>query len=232
MKLLCAIFVALATSTAAHGQSYQCRMPRAVSVPEVKRDGPVRRVPVVGYTLALSWSPEFCKGRERQARHAMQCAGDNGRFGFVVHGVWPEGRGAWPQWCPTRRMPSSAEIRRNLCLTPSPRLLAEEWAKHGACMVPHPETYFEVTRILRRGLHMPDMDRLSHDDALTAGAIREQFVLANPGWGVDAVGVHLNARGWLEEVRLCYGKDFRPKKCDARRFGAKDEARVKVWRGL
>lgn len=223
---------ALAAGSAAHAQAYQCRVPGAISVPEVRPDARARQVPVTGYTLALSWSPEFCKGREGEARHRMQCSGRNGRFGFVVHGLWPEGRGTWPQWCPTARKVSPAQARRNLCMSPGAPLLARQWAKHGSCMVRRPETYFRVTRILWDSLRFPDMDRLSRDDTLTAGMIRENFLLANRGWSADAIGIRLNRRGWLQELRLCYGKDFRPTKCDRGRYGAKDSAPVKVWRGL
>lgn len=46
------------------------------------------------------------------------------------------------------------------------------------------------------------------------------------------VGVRLNSRGWLEELRLCYGKDFMPIKCKPRTFGASDQAQARIWRGL
>ena len=192
----------------------------------------MRQIPVAGYTLALSWSPEFCKGREGWASQRLQCSGESGRFGFVVHGLWPEGRGTWPQWCPTQRRVSPAEARRNLCLSPGAALIARQWAKHGSCMVKKPETYLRVTRALWNSLRFPDMDRLSREEGLTAGTVRERFLLANRGWRADAVGVHLNERGWLEELQLCYAKNFRPAKCDTRRFGAKDTSPVKVWRGL
>lgn len=224
--------MALPLPTLAHAQAYQCRVPGAVTVPRVQPEGPARRMPVTGYTLALSWSPEFCKPRKGDPAHALQCSGRNGEFGLIVHGLWPEGRGTWPQWCPTPRALSPAETRRNLCMTPSPRVQASEWAKHGACMVRTPEAYFKVTRILWNGLRKPDLDRLSHDRALTAGMIRDAFVLANPDWPRSAVGLAVNARGWLQEVRLCYAKSFMPTPCDRRRFGPGDAMRVKVWRGL
>lgn len=233
--LQCFAFMVVLASPA-QAQSYQCRVPGSVTVPQVAPDGPMRRLPVAGYTLALSWSPEFCKGRETRAADRMQCSGRNGRFGFVVHGLWPEGRGSWPQWCTNPRVPPSApsafEVRRNLCMMPSARMQAHEWAKHGSCMVAAPETYFKVTRILWHGLRMPDFDRLSHDDTLTAGMIREAIASANPGWRGDAIGIVLNRRGWLEELRLCYAKDFMPAGCDRRRFGPRDSAKVKIWRGL
>ena len=212
-------------------QAYQCRIPSRVSVPDVPRDGSVRRSAVTGYTLALSWSPEFCKMREDSARHARQCSGRSGRFGLIVHGLWPAGDDHWPQWCESSR-PSPSDLNPNLCMTPSARLLVRQWEKHGSCMTRNPRTYFSVTRILFNGLRIPDYDRVSREDELTAGIIRTRFVDANRGWFAEAVGVHLNERGWLEELRLCYDGRFMPRKCDHRRFGAANAAPAKIWRGL
>lgn len=219
---------------AAQAQAYQCAVPQGpVSVPRVERDGPVRQTPVASYTLALSWSPEYCRTRQNSPRDRQQCSGQSGRFGFIVHGLWPDGQGGqWPQWCPTRRALPPEEARRNLCMTPSARLLADEWAKHGACMVNSPEAYFQATRILWNSLRWPDYDRLSRQEGLTAGDIRRAFVDANPGWRTQQVGLVINERGWLQEMRLCYGRDFRPRNCESRRFGPNDSATAKIWRGL
>lgn len=223
----------LTTPGAALAQAYQCRIPQGpVSVPQVPRDGPVRQVPVTGYTLALSWSPEYCRGRETRTADRRQCSGGSGRFGFVVHGLWPEGRGTWPQWCPVSRQPTSRDLAPNLCMTPSATLLAREWAKHGSCMVRTPERYFRITRILWDSLRWPDFDRIARQDGLTAGEVRKAFAEANRYWQPEHVGLVVNARGWLEEMRLCYGRDFKPARCDARRFGPRDTAAVKIWRGL
>ncbi len=215
-------------------QAYQCRVPAdPVSVPPIAQDGPTRQIPVTGYTLALSWSPEFCRNRQDNARNARQCSGRDGRFGFIVHGLWPEGRGSsWPQWCPMRREPTPASIRQNLCLTPDARLLAHEWAKHGSCMVQRPETYFRVTRVLYNSLRWPDFDRLSRREGLTAGDIRQAFAEANPFWEVEHIGLDLNDRGWLEEMHLCYGSDFMPARCSRQQFGPADDVAASIWRGL
>ena len=228
--LLAAMIAALPAQSLA--QAYQCRVPQSISVPKVLPDAATRSLPVTGYTLALSWSPDFCRGREMQARHRTQCSGRNGRFGLIVHGLWPEARGSWPQWCQTARSLSPAEARRNMCMTPSAPLMARQWAKHGSCMVKRPETYFKVTRILWNSLRIPDYDRLSRQDGLTAGDIRKALADANRGLEPQHVGVKLDRRGWLEELRICYGKDFMPTRCDARRFGAKDVSPAKIWRGL
>ena len=50
-------------------QAHQCRVPQGpVSVPAVEPDGPVRKRPIHGYTLALSWSPEYCRHRTGPSR--------------------------------------------------------------------------------------------------------------------------------------------------------------------
>ena len=213
-------------------QHYQCSVPRSVNVPRVTPDAPPRPMPVTGYTLALSWSPEFCKPRRDSRAHATQCSGDNGRFGLVVHGLWPDGARGWPQWCPTRARPTPRELRENLCMMPSARLIARQWAKHGACMVRRPGTYLRITRILRNALRIPDYDRISREEGLTAGRIRAALADANPGLERDQVGVTLNARGWLREIRICYSARFLPTRCGARRFGARDAIPAKIWRGL
>ena len=228
---LCAA-LALVLPAQAEAQAYQCKQPFIMQVPSVERDGPVREMPVTGYTLALSWSPEFCRTREGQQRHSVQCSGSAGLFGLIVHGLWPESGRTWPQWCPAKRGPSPSELRANICLTPSARLLAHEWAKHGSCMTDSPATYFKVTRILHGALRLPDLDLLSRREVLTAGDIREAWLTANPGWRGKRVGIDVNERGWLEELKLCYGTDFRPRHCPDRQIGAKDERRVRIWRGM
>ena len=217
---------------AVHAQAYQCRAPQVVSVPAIAPDGPRRALPVTGYTLALSWSPEFCKPRKGERAHAFQCSGERGNFGLVVHGLWPQSRQGWPQWCDPGAALTPAEVRGALCMMPAARLVARQWAKHGACMTKRPATYLGVTRILWQSLQIPDYDVLSRDETLTAGRIRSAFAAENPGWPVSAIGVKLNERGWLEEIRLCYSARFRPIRCTAGRWGARDAAPARIWRGM
>lgn len=222
----------LALPGAVQAQAYQCRAPQVVSVPRITPDGPQRNPQVTGYTLALSWSPEFCKPRADDRSHAFQCDSRSGRFGLVVHGLWPESNQSWPQWCEAKNALTPADIRGAMCLMPSERLVARQWAKHGSCMVKRPVNYLKVIRILHSGLRLPDYDRISREDGLTAGRIRAAFADANPGWPESAIGVKLGKRGWLEEIRLCYSIRFRPAPCAGSRRGARDTAPAQIWRGL
>lgn len=117
-------------------------------------------------------------------------------------------------------------------MTPVPRLLEREWAKHGSCMVRTPEAYYRVSAILWRSLRWPDADYLSKQDPLTAGDLRRAFVAANPAWRAEQVGVVLSRTGWLRELRLCYSRRFLPTACRRGKFGAADAAPVTIWRGL
>jgi ribonuclease T2 len=217
-----------------HAQARECRIPdrvstpRAVSIPQGER----RTAPVTNYLLTLSWSPEFCRTRGRDPAHRLQCGGiangGAGQFGFILHGLWPEGDG--PQWCrPVTALPRPL-IREHLCTTPSVQLIQREWAKHGSCMTRDPGRYLRAGSILYRAVRYPDMNALSQG-SLTVGQFARAFAVANRGVSPDMVRIGTNDRGWLTEVRVCLGRDFRPIRCGRSRRGTPDRNRLRIWRG-
>lgn len=117
-------------------------------------------------------------------------------------------------------------------MTPVPWLLEHEWAKHGSCMSKTPAAYFNASSILWHSVRWPDADRLSRKEGLTVGDFRREFLIANPDWRREMVGVVLSGNGWLREVRLCYGRNFMPKACERGKLGPPDSAPLKIWRGL
>lgn len=229
---LFALLSVFALPTPAIAQAFQCAAPLVLPpLPRVEADGPRNLTPVSALTLALSWSPEFC--RSDHDPRSVQCSGKYGRFGFIVHGLWPEGsRNNAPQWCTPAAQPSPETVRRNLCMSPAPYLIAHEWAKHGACMAANPDDYFRTTRLLWDRLKWPDIDVLSRRKELTVGDLRAELLLANPKLRRDSIGVVSNGRGWLQELRLCYSRSLRPQPCNKRQYGAPDSAPLKIWRGI
>ena len=213
-------------------QAYQCVPPQRVApLPPPRPDGPVRKVPVAGYTLAVSWSPEFC--RQDRDPASIQCSGRNGRFGFVLHGLWPEAAfGPAPQWCALMPRPAPETVRQNLCTTPVPGLIEHEWAKHGSCMATTPEAYWGVARHVFARFRWPDADRLSLERSLTVGRLREAVALANPGLPRAAIGVVTGRGGWLRELRICHNRQYRPVACRRDGYGPPDSAGLRIWRGL
>lgn len=235
---LLALLATSAQHEPAQAQAWQCRAPASLPrpVPVYPKPGEIRRTPVDGYILALSWSREYCRGREKAPDDALQCGGQIGEFGFILHGLWPEAKGPdYPQWCCKAAPLSRKLVAENICMTPSPQLLQHEWAKHGTCMARRPETYFGAARMLFNALEFPDMDRLSREgekgEALTAARLAEAFALHNEGLSEKAIGVKTNRRGWLAEVHICLDAKFKPRACPAFSKSAPDGAVVKVWRG-
>lgn len=237
MRLWAVAAALLLLPSIVHAQARECRVPdrieapRAVPVPPGER----RVTPVTRHILALSWSPEFCRTRRGDRRHRMQCGGiangGAGRFGFILHGLWPETNGPrWPQWCrPVTALPR-ALVREHLCTTPSVSLIQREWAKHGSCMTRDPARYLRAGTILYRAIRYPDMNALSRRP-LTVGQFARAFAAANRGISPDMVRVQSNARGWLTEVRICLARNFRPQRCPRWQHGARSNERLRIWRG-
>ncbi len=223
------LFLAAVPQIAAAATS--CAIPDRIATPRVERPDPreIRQARIDGYTLALSWSPQFCRDRGDDPGERGQC-GREARFGFVLHGLWPDGQGRNdPAWCAAVDRPIPADtIRRNFCMTPSANLLQHEWAKHGTCMTRSPDAYFRSAAILYNVLKWPDMDALSRQRP-TTGAFAEAFARTNPGVRADAIRIDTTEGGWLREVKICLGKNFRPRRCPAGR--ASDPRRaLKIWR--
>lgn len=229
-----AFALAAAMPNIALAQAYKCAVPDQIEAP--RPDGasvrePKRIVPIGGYTLALTWAPQYCHANARDGSARFECASGN-RFGFTLHGLWPDGtERAWPQYCATAPILDPATIRRHLCTTPSPQLLQHEYAKHGTCMGVPPARYFAQSTDLYARVRYPDMAALSRRRSLTAGQFAAAFARANRGMTPAMVRVTANRQGWLDEVWLCLDTRFARIACPASKGGLKPAARLKIWRG-
>lgn len=225
--------IALLLPAAANAQALQCAVPGTLAAPRADlptAEQPQRRLPIGGYTLALSWNPQFCRTNARDPSARFQCASGN-RFGFTLHGLWPDGEGRdWPQYCGAAQLLDRRILAQNLCATPSVQLQQHEWAKHGTCMSATPSAYFGTSTRLYGRLRYPDMDALSRQP-LTAGRFAQALARANPGIRTDMIRITAKRDGWLDEVWLCLDKHLNYATCPAHQGGIAPDARLKIWRG-
>lgn len=224
----------LAWPSAALAQAAACSIPAQISRPRLERpvEGEARRLlPISGYTLALSWSPQHCASA-RGPDDAFQCGGRNGRFGFVLHGLWPEGGGAaWPQYCRAADLLPRQVVRQNICTTPSVQLLQHEWTKHGSCMTTKPELYFNLARALYESVSYPDMAALARRKALTVGQFTTALARANPRLRPDMISVRTARGNRLSEVWLCMDRALEFARCPTRQRGAKAGRALRIEPG-
>jgi ribonuclease T2 len=230
-RLLLGAAIGVCLPAIAQAQALVCRAPASAPRPRPDlptADQPKRVVPIGGYTLALTWAPEFCRNGGPSAR--FECSSGNS-FGFSLHGLWPDGVGKdWPQYCAATPLLPAATVKRMMCSTPSAQLIQHEWAKHGTCTGLEPEAYFGKSSGLYAKLRYPDMDGLSRG-RLTVGRFKAAFAAANPGIAADAIRVTTKPSGWLDELWLCLDTRLGYTRCKAGTGGAADNATLKIWRG-
>ncbi len=232
MRIDWLVFAALFGSpVAAEAQTKSCDIPSSGFQVQPERVDPakVNKVATTGNLLALSWSPQFCRKNGSNPDHATQC-GTKNRFGFILHGLWPDGPGRNdPAFCAPAEPLSPNVIRENFCMMPSPKLQQHEWTKHGTCMSAKPEYYFKAASILFNAIKWPDMARLSRDRP-SVGDFTARFAARNPGLKPEMIRVQAGQGGWLEEVRICLGTDYRPRSCPDGERGAEPRRALKIWR--
>jgi ribonuclease T2 len=229
VRLLLAL-IALFVSGNAGAQAISCRIPDRLPAARPEPVEASRVVPIGGYSLALSWSPEYCRLRRNDADDRLQCAGPSDRFGFVVHGLWPDGQGdLWPQYCRPGGLVPNEVSRATICTMPSVQLQQHEWSKHGVCAFPSAEAYFRASRALYGAIRFPDMDALSRNKSLHAAGLAAAFAARNPRIKPAMLRMDINPRGWLEGIVVCLDQGFRPRACPT--GGAERDRRpVRIWR--
>jgi len=170
------------------------------------------------WTLVLSWSPTYCAGAGGR-RDRLQC-GSRRRYAFVVHGLWPQFRGGWPEYCSSGpdRVPANV-IAKTLAIMPSKRLIIHQWRKHGRCTGLAPAAYFRRIRALFDTVKIPARYVApNHPVMTTPDRVRGDFTSTNR-WLKDRM-ISLNCgnrrdRARLRDVRLCFDRSFRPTPCGA-----------------
>ncbi len=160
------------------------------------------------YLLTLSWSPEHCA---EVPGDKIQCEGEK-HYGFVVHGLWPQYNKGYPDSCSTTPAVPEAVVQEILPIMPSEKLIQHEWEKHGTCSGEKVGDYFNLIRNTFQTIKIPDAyANPSRPINTTAASIRQQFQAANPN-----LQMAVACKGaYLQEVRLCFDKEMRPKTCSS-----------------
>ncbi len=168
------------------------------------------------YVLALSWSPSFCESsRERNGGRSnlQQCAGER-PYAFVVHGLWPQHERGFPRDCqvPAPRL-SRNIVNTMLDIMPAPRLVFNQWDRHGTCSGMNAQQYFDTVRKAREAVRIPaQYQDISSYLAVSPPEVEKAFIEANPGLSADAIAVTCDHRR-LSEVRICMSKDLQFRNC-------------------
>ena len=82
-----------------------------------------------------------------------------------------------------------------LDIMPAPRLIFQQWEKHGTCSGLSPNAYFETVRKVRAIVKIPaEFMQLTEMLTVSPDEVEEAFVKANPGLSRDAVAVTCDSR--------------------------------------
>ncbi|MBR0574132.1 MULTISPECIES: ribonuclease T2 family protein [Pasteurellaceae] len=169
------------------------------------------KVSVDYYMLALSWSPGFCEYKKKSTQGNLprslqyQCANPH-KFGWVIHGLWPQNRSArqidqHPRFCQGDLPPVDERIiEKYMREAPGKPLLQGEWEKHGACAFKQPQDYFNMQRALYNDLKLPNKK-------LNRKALFRWMRDNNPKLRNVYLGASRN------ELYICYNKKWQPINC-------------------
>lgn len=194
----------------------QCTIPAGVPATKAKGGKPGGTARISDYQFVLSWSPYHCStARDDDSwDYDFQCR--RNQFGFVVHGLWPQGENArsvkdHPRNCRRGEALPAALVRANLCTVPGTALMQHEWQSHGTCGWGDPQAYFgKIQELAQR--FKPTAMKLP-PGPLTAGAVRRAVMASNPALlRPQQIGLRIQ-RNRLREAYICLDLKFTPTAC-------------------
>jgi ribonuclease T2 len=165
------------------------------------------------YVLSLSWSPAFCL----QSPASAECNGPR-RYGFIVHGLWPQNERGWPENCAaTAQLPDSV-VDQISDLIPARKLIYHEWSAHGTCSGLDPADFFALVRRAFGSVTIPT-PLVSPGAAIEQSptAIVNEFLQANPRLPEQSLVATCSGQGVprLREVHVCFDRELNPRACSA-----------------
>jgi ribonuclease T2 len=165
------------------------------------------------YVLSLSWSPAFCL----QSPASTECTGPR-RYGFIVHGLWPQNERGWPENCASTAQVPDKAVEQISDLMPARKLIHHEWSTHGTCSGLDPVDFFALVRRAYGGVTIPK-SLVSPGAAIEQSptAVVNEFLQANPRLPAQSVVATCSGQGAprLREVRVCFDRELNPRACSA-----------------
>ena len=165
------------------------------------------------YLLSLSWSPAYCLS----SPDAAECNGPR-RYGFIVHGLWPQNEQGWPEHCDVHRAVPDEVVQGIADVMPARGLVYHEWSAHGTCSGLSPAAYFELLRRAFAGVTIPpDLLRPAQSIEQSPVAIAAAFLHANPRLPGQSLVVTCSGQDAprLREIHICMARDLTPRACSA-----------------
>ena len=161
------------------------------------------------YLLSLSWSPAFCQ----QSPRAEECNGPR-RYGFIVHGLWPQYERGWPEFCGGTQLPG--DVAQGISdLMPARGLVYHEWSAHGTCSGLEPAAFFALVRRAFESIAVPGSFTQGGAIEQSPAAVTGAFLRANPRLPADSVVATCSRQGAprLREVHVCLDRSLAPRAC-------------------
>jgi len=182
--------------------------PRATAAPAAKPAGNFDF-----YVLTLSWSPDYCASNG--AGDVQQCNSGK-KYGFVLHGLWPQYNQGYPSNCSTQKLP--ADLKAEFpTLYPSEKLYDHEWEKHGTCSGLEPAQYLALSKNLKDSVIIPKAYQVVPQPMrVTADDFKGEFVEANPGLEAADMAIYCSGSGrFLKELYVCFSIEGQPTGCSS-----------------
>lgn len=165
------------------------------------------------YLLSMSWSPAYCLSDPA----AAECNGPR-RFGFIVHGLWPQYEKGWPEHCDGNQPIPDRVVSSVSDIMPARGLVYHEWSAHGSCSGLDPADFFALVRRAYTGISVPaSLSGLTRQIEQPPGAIAAAFLHANPTLPAQSIVVTCSRQEAprLREVHICLDRTLVPRACSA-----------------
>ncbi|TAE57759.1 MAG: ribonuclease [Nostocales cyanobacterium] len=165
------------------------------------------------YVLTLSWSPDHCA---RNGKRDVEQCGTGKKYGFVLHGLWPQYKTGYPANCSTEKLPPLVK-QKFRGLFPNERLFNHQWQKHGTCTGKKPIEYLTLSRNLKYSVVIPANYKSPENPfRTTIKDLKTNFLSYNKQFTVNGIAPFCSDSGrFLKEVFFCYSKDGKPGVCSA-----------------